>query len=253
MGFTAPRIDLTGKVVMVTGGSRGIGRAIVRAMASCGAHISLIYRQAALEAQEALEEIRSMGVQGIAIQCDASSHSQAAEAVEQTIRELGRIDILVNNVAISDNLPFLSMEPEQWQRAMAVNINSLYNFSFPVLHHMKERKSGHILNIGSICGIRPIAAVPVHYATSKGAMNAFTFTLAKEMARYNIAVNSIAPGLIETNFAMGLPEPRRKDFERFCPMRRIGRPEEVANLCVFVVSDLNTYMTGETIVMGGGL
>jgi NAD(P)-dependent dehydrogenase (short-subunit alcohol dehydrogenase family) len=118
---------------------------------------------------------------------------------------------------------------------------------------MKDRRYGRILNVGSICGVRPIAAVPVHYATTKAATHAFTFTLAKEMARYGILINSVAPGLIETDLANGLPEVRKKDFERFCPMGRIGQPDEVARLVAFLVSDLNSYITGETVVIGGGL
>nr|HPG60038.1 SDR family oxidoreductase [Candidatus Wallbacteria bacterium] len=133
------------------------------------------------------------------------------------------------------------------------NVNSVYNFTHPVIHHMKDRRSGRILNIGSICGIRPIAAVPVHYASTKGAVNAFTFTLAREVARYNILVNSIAPGLVETDFAAGLPDVRMKDFEKFCPLARPGKPSEIANFALFIVSDLNTYMTGETVIISGGL
>jgi len=118
---------------------------------------------------------------------------------------------------------------------------------------MKEHKYGKILNIGSVCGVKPIAAVPVHYAMTKAAMNAFTYTLVKEVARYNISVNRLAPGLIETDFASGLPEIRIKDFEKFRPAGRIGPAEEVARVAVFMLSDLNTYMTGETVMVSGGL
>jgi 3-oxoacyl-[acyl-carrier protein] reductase len=118
---------------------------------------------------------------------------------------------------------------------------------------MKEKKAGKILNIGSLCGVRPVAAVPVHYAMTKGAMNAFTFTLAREVGRYNIQVNSLAPGLIDTDFAEGLPRVRQNDFARFCPLKRTGTPQEVAKTAAFIVSDQNTYMTGETILLTGGL
>ncbi|PKK90318.1 MAG: beta-ketoacyl-ACP reductase [Candidatus Wallbacteria bacterium HGW-Wallbacteria-1] len=246
-------IDLSGKNVLVTGGSRGIGRAIAICLAGCGANVAIVYRRADRESSEVVQTIESMGCKALSIKCDAAVHEEAAAAVAQVITCFGSLDILVNNVAISNNVPFLSITPEVWNRAVSVNVNSLYNFSWPALHHMMEKRYGRILNVGSICGVRPIAAVPVHYAATKGAMHAFTFTLAKEMARYNILINSIAPGLVETNFAMGLPEPRLRDFEKFCPMKRVGSPEEIANLAAFMVSDLNTYMTGETVVVGGGL
>jgi 3-oxoacyl-[acyl-carrier protein] reductase len=246
-------VSLKGKSALITGGSRGIGRAIALQYAACGADVCIIYRKSDKEAQTALEDILKLGVKGHLIKCDASDTKAAALAVAETIEKFGKIDILVNNVAISENVPFLSLGIEAWTRSVTVNINSMYNFTYPTLHHMRENKYGRILNVGSICGIRPTPAVPVHYATTKGAMHAFSFTLAKEVARYNILVNSIAPGLIATDLATGLPEVRQKDFERFCPLGRIGRPEEVAQLAAVLVSDLNSYMTGETVVVSGGL
>jgi 3-oxoacyl-[acyl-carrier protein] reductase len=246
-------ITLAGKTAVVTGGSRGIGRAIALKFAEAGADVCVIYKNSDPDARSVVQEIEAYGVRALAIKCDASSAEQSAHAVEKIIGKFEKIDILVNNVAITENTPFLALESESWQKAVSVNINSFYNFTHPVVHHMKDRRYGRILNIGSICGIRPIAAVPVHYATTKGAVNAFTFTLAREVARYNILVNSIAPGLIETDFAAGLPEVRMKDFEKFCPLARPGQPSEIANFAVFMVSDLNTYMTGETVIISGGL
>jgi len=246
-------VSLSGRSALVTGGSRGIGRAIALQFARCGADVAIVYRRSDDDAEALRQAVQAVGARCHAIKCDAAEAVQAAGAVEDVIATFGKLDILVNNVAISDNLPFLSIDPETWNRAVTTNINSMYNFSFPALHHMRDRKFGRILNVGSICGVRPIPAVPVHYATTKGAMHAFTFTIAKEVARYNVTVNAIAPGLIETDFATGLPEIRQKEFERFCPMRRIGRPDEVARLAAVLVSDLNTYMTGETVIVSGGL
>lgn len=246
-------ISLKGKCALITGGSRGIGRAIALQYAACGADVCIIYRKSDKEAQSALVEFKKLGVVGHAIKCDAADTKLAAKAVAETIARLGKLDILVNNVAISENTPFLSLDPETWNKAVTVNINSMYNFTHPALHHMRENKYGRILNVGSICGIKATPAVPVHYATTKGAMHAFSFTLAKEVARYNILVNSIAPGLIATDLATGLPRVRQKDFERFCPLGRVGTPEEVAQLAAVLVSDINSYMTGETVVVSGGL
>jgi len=250
---TLPRIDLRKKTALITGGSRGIGRSIAIELARCGADVAIVYKKSDGDADSVIETIEAAGVKALKIKCDASSTAQSLKAVEKVLEGLGGVDILVNNVAVSDNMPFLALEAEIWHKAVSVNIDSLYNFTYPVLHHMKDKKYGKILNVGSLCGVRPMAAVPVHYAMTKAAMNAFTYTLAKEVARYNIFVNSIAPGLIETDFASGLPEIRKKDFEKFCPIGRMGTPDEIAKFAAFIVSDLNSYMTGETVVISGGL
>lgn len=246
-------IDLSGRSALVTGGSRGIGKSVALALAACGADVAFVYKKSDAEAKAALAEIASHGKKALAVKCDAADPEQAADAVKRAAEEFGGLDILVNNVAVSDNIPFLALEYADWKRAVSINIDSLYNFTHPALLLMKERKYGRILNIGSVCGVRPIAAVPVHYAATKAAVNAFTYTLAREVARYNITVNSVAPGLIETDFAAGLPEVRIKDFEKFCPAGRIGSADEVARVAVFLLSDLNTYMTGETVTVSGGL
>lgn len=246
-------ISLAGRAALVTGGSRGIGRAIALRFAALGADVAFVYRERAEEAESALDAIRAAGVRGEAIRADAADADACRAAVEAALAALGRIDILVNNVAVSDNAPFLALEPEAWERSVAVNLHTLYRFTHPLLHHMRERGYGRVLNVGSVCGVRPIAAVPVHYATAKGAMEAFTYTLAREVARYGITVNSIAPGLVETDLAAGLPPERVRDFERFCPLGRAGTPDEIANTAAFLVSDLNSYMTGETVIVSGGL
>jgi 3-oxoacyl-[acyl-carrier protein] reductase len=246
-------LSLAGKVALVTGASRGIGRAIALRFAKAGADVAIIYRKSEKEAQQTLAEIKKMGVRAGCWKCDAADQAESFETVQAVLETFGQIHILVNNVAISDNIPFFSLEPDQWKRAMDVNINSLYNFSWPVLHHMREEKRGKVLNINSVCGVRTIAAVPVHYATTKGAMTAFTWTLAREVARYGISINGLAPGLVKTEFAAGLPAGRIRDFERFCPAGRIGNPEEIADFATWLVSDFNSYMTGETVVVSGGL
>lgn len=249
----ANAISLAGRAALVTGGSRGIGAAIARHFAGCGADLAIVYRASREEAEEVVAGARSLGRRAHAIKADAERPAECAEAAAEAIRLLGGIDILVNNVAISDNTPFLALEPAQWERAVAVNVGSLYPFTRAALEGMRERRYGRILNIGSICGVRPVAAVPVHYATTKAAMQAFTWTLAREVARYGITVNCLAPGLVDTDFAAGLPEERIRDFERFCPMGRAGTPEEIARVAAFLVCDQNSYMTGETVVVGGGL
>ncbi|MBF0410142.1 MAG: 3-oxoacyl-ACP reductase FabG [Candidatus Riflebacteria bacterium] len=247
-------IRLDGKKALITGGTRGIGRAISIALASAGAEIAINYHSNDNCAKEILKEITDMGVKAELIKGDASDFQFGQTLVKRASESLGGLDILINNAAISHNTPFLMLEPEEWLSAVNINVNALYSVSHPVLKYMvKQKNQGKILNITSICGVRPVAAVPVHYAMTKAAINAFTYTLSKEVGRYGITVNAIAPGLIETDFAKNLPDARSADFKKFCPMGRIGKPEEVADLAVFMLSDKNSYMTGETVIIGGGL
>lgn len=250
---------LKNKTLLITGGSRGIGKAIALECARQGARICIVYKNSDKSADQVIEQINAINkdccsdLTPLKIKCDAADTAAAAIAVQQCLSTFGNLDILVNNVAISENIPFLALSKKSWKKAVDININSLYNFTFPVLHHMKDRRTGKILNIGSLCGVRTVAAVPVHYAMTKGAMNAFTFTLSREVGRYNIQVNSIAPGLVETEFAKGLPKIRQEDFKKFCPMKRTATPEEIAKTAAFIVSDDNSYMTGETVLLTGGL
>jgi len=247
-------IRLDGKKLLITGGTRGIGRAIAAACAAAGADLAVNYASNDKAARETAAMLREHGRQIHLVKGDASVRESAADVVEQAIEALGGIDILVNNAGISHNTPFMALEWEEWGRAVSVNVHTLFTVTQPVLRHMISRKAGgRVLNVTSLCGVRPMAAVPVHYAATKAAISGFTWTLAKEIGRYGITVNAIAPGLIETAFSVNLPDIRKKDFERFCPLGRIGTPEEVAALALFLVSDANSYMTGETVVTSGGL
>lgn len=252
--FKSPMcIDLHGLAALVTGGSRGIGKAVALALAECGADVAIVFNTSRGAADNVRASIEALGRRSLAIECDAANPDGAERAVADTIESFGGLDILVNNVAVSENIPFLALTRKSWENAVSINLGSLFNFTQPALIHMREKKYGRVLNIGSVCGVRPIAAVPVHYAATKGAMQAFTYTLAKEVARYGITINSLAPGLISTDLAVGLPKARQEDFRRFCPMGRQGTPEEVARMAAFMVSNLNSYMTGETVIVSGGL
>jgi len=247
-------INLKGKTVLITGGTRGIGRSIAVACAQAGAHVGVNFARDEKSAQQTLADIEAAGSRGVLYKGDASDFSFGERLIKQAAEELGGLDILVNNAAVSHNTPFLLLEPEEWQSAVQVNINALYSVTKPFLRSLIARKvAGKVLNITSVCGVRPVAAVPVHYAATKAAIVGFTYTLAREVGRYGITVNAIAPGLIETAFSRNLPEVRQEDFKRFCPLGRIGKPEEVAALALFLVSDQNSYMTGETVVVSGGL
>lgn len=247
-------VRLDGKKALITGGTRGIGRAIALAFADAGADLMINYCSDEEAANETRVAIEKLGRSVILEKGDAGDPGFGAKLVKKAISTLGRIDILVNNAAVSHNTPFMMLEPEEWNSAVNVNINALYAVTHPTLRHMISKKlQGRILNLTSVCGVRPVAAVPVHYAMTKAAIVGFTHTLAKEIGRYGITVNAIAPGLIETAFSINLPPERKEDFKKFCPLGRIGTPEEVAHLAVFMASDLNSYMTGETVVTSGGL
>jgi 3-oxoacyl-[acyl-carrier protein] reductase len=247
-------ITLKGKTVLITGGTRGIGRAIATACAEAGAAVAINYARDDKSARQTLGEIEAMGAHGALYKGDASGVEFGENLIKQVQTDFDGLDILVNNAAVSHNTPFLMLEPEEWQNAVQVNINALYSITKPFLRSLVSRKvPGKVLNITSVCGVRPVAAVPVHYAATKAAIVGFTYTLAREVGRYGISVNGIAPGLIETAFSRNLPPVRQEDFKRFCPLGRIGRPEEVAALALFLVSEVNSYMTGETVVVSGGL
>ena len=247
-------IRLDGKRALITGGTRGIGRAIAAAFAEAGAELIINFAHDDEAAAETCAQLEQFGRKPLLVRGDAASVEFGRELAATAREHLGGLDILVNNAGVSHNTPFLALEPEEWHQAVHVNVNSLFAVTQPILNDMiKAKTAGRILNITSLCGVRPVAAVPVHYAATKAAMHGFTYTLAKEVGRYGITVNAIAPGLIETRFSVNLPLPRQKDFERFCPLGRIGKADEVAALAVFLVSEHNTYMTGETVVIGGGL
>ncbi len=247
-------LRLDGKRVIITGGTRGIGRAIACTFAKVGARLVVNYHQNDAAADETLAELQSLGCDPLLIKGNAADIEFGRILVDRAVETMGGVDILVNNAAVSHNTPFLMLEADEWINAVNINVNALFAVTQPVLKQMiKQRIQGSILNLTSVCGVRPVAAVPVHYATTKAAIHGFTYTLAKEVGRYGIRINGIAPGLIETAFAANLPEERRDDFRKFCPMQRIGKPEEVANLALFMVSEFNSYMTGETVVVSGGL
>lgn len=247
-------ISLTGKKVLITGGTRGIGKSIAVACAEAGADVAINYSRDEKAAHETQKRVEKTGARCLIIKGDAADVEFGEALMKKIKKEWGGADILINNAAVSHNTPFLMLEPEEWNQAVNVNINALFSITKPFIRSLVSRKvPGKILNITSVCGVRPVSAVPVHYAATKAAIVGFTYTLAKEVGRYGIQVNGIAPGLIETTFSRNLPETRKEDFNRFCPMGRIGKPDEVASVALFLVSEANSYMTGETVVVSGGL
>ncbi|MCP5105456.1 MAG: SDR family oxidoreductase, partial [bacterium] len=168
------------------------------------------------------------------------------------IEKYGRIDILVNNAGITQVLPLPLIEEEDWDRAMAVNVKGMFLVTKEVVRRMIARKSGVILNIGSIAGLR-LLEVPVHYATAKSAVLGFTISLAKELARYNIRVNATAPGMLDAGVGVNVPEKQYNEYLKYCTAGRPGKPEEVAHFAAFLCSDKAGYINAQNMVIDGGL
>ena len=243
---------LQDKRILVTGGSRGLGRAFCRAFVAAGAKVGFSYTRSDDAARDTLESLQAMGR-------DARSYKAsvldvpATEAMVQDIEAAwGGIDVLVNNAGISQNLPLALMDEEDWDAVMDTNVKGVFLTSKCVLRGMVRRRAGAVLNIGSLAGVRMLEA-PVHYYTSKAAIKGFTEALAKEVARYGIRVICLAPGLLEDGVGRNVPEHRLPDYLKHCALGRVGTFEEVARFAAFLVSDANTYMTGETVVMDGGV
>src|SRR5216110_3545293 len=187
-----------------------------------------------------------------AFQVSVLDAAATAAMVAEIEREWGAVDILVNNAGVSQNLPLALMEEEDWDRVMDVNVKGTFLTAKAVLRGMIRRKRGVVLNIGSLAGVRMIDA-PIHYCASKAAIKGLTEALAKEVARYGIRVLCLAPGLLEDGVGRNLPDHRLADYLKHCALGRIGCFEEVAHFASFIVSDANSYMTGETVLMDGGL
>ena len=242
---------LIGKVAIVTGASRGIGREIAIALAREGASIAINYSNDEEGAEQTLNLIKDLGVSAIKIKRDVSDYDKAKEIVNETLKYFGRVDILVNNAGISKVGLFLDSSKEEIDNLMSTNLLGPIYLSKHVLPHMLDR-GGSILNISSIWG-ETGAAMEVLYSTTKGGINLFTKSLAKEMAPSKIRVNGIAPGVIDTKMNSFLSEEDRGNLEEEIPIGRFGMPEEIGRVAVFLCSEDASYITGEIIRVDGGL
>jgi NAD(P)-dependent dehydrogenase (short-subunit alcohol dehydrogenase family) len=247
-----PELRLAGKRCLVTGGSRGLGRAIAVEMGRAGARVAFTYSRRDDDAEEARAAVAETGAQVLAFKgsvCDGAH----AEATARTLVEVwGGIDVLVNNAGINQILPVALVEESDWDAVMDTNAKGVFLFSRAVLKTMIRQKRGHILSIGSFASERMVEA-PVHYAASKAAVRGFSEALAREVGRYDVQVNVLAPGLLDQGLAKVLPAHRLSEYLSQCPAGRLGTVEEVARLAVFLVSDDNRFMSGAKVVADGGL
>ncbi len=247
--------NLTGKVAIITGARRGMGRTHALALAKAGAKI--VVADISLEdCQKVVEEIISQGGEAMAIKCDVSQKAEVEEMIKKTVEKFGKIDILVNNAGIAQFKPFLELTEEDWDKTIDINLKGYFLCAQAAAKEMAKQKSGVIVNIASIAMGQVGVGFPAltHYCAAKGGIAGMTEAMALELAPYNIRVNAVAPGAIDTPMVDPLkvdPKVMEGTLARV-PLHRMGKPEEVSNLVLFLASDDSSYMTGSTVVIDGG-
>jgi 3-oxoacyl-[acyl-carrier protein] reductase len=246
------KVNLKGRVAIVTGSSRGIGRASALALAKEGINVVVNYLEHEKEAEETVDVIRKMDCQSLKVQADVCKVDDVLKMVEIAMKTFGRIDILVNNAGIVRDRTLLKMEPIEWENVLATNLTGIFNCTKAVLETMLKQKSGRIINISSVVGQRGNFG-QTNYAASKAGIIGFTKSLARELASKGITVNAIAPGFTETSLVKNLPEKVKTQLLEQIPMRRFAKPAEIAAVVVFLASDASSYVTGQVINVNGGL
>ena len=243
---------LAGKTALVTGATRGIGRAIALRFASEGANVAFTYRSQHEAAQTLVEELQTLGVKAKAYPSDAASYDDAHAVVEDIKTVFGRIDILVNNAGITKDGLMMRMDEAQWDEVIDTNLKSAFNYIHACTPVMTRQRSGSIINMTSVVGISGNAG-QCNYAASKAGLIGLSKSIAKELGARGIRSNCIAPGFIATDMTSSLPENLRQEWEKQIPLRRGGTPEDVAGVAVFLASDLSSYVTGQVISCCGGM
>lgn len=243
---------LTGKVALITGATRGIGRAIALKFASEGADVAFTYRSQTEAAITLTEDIEAMGVKAKGYQSDAADFTAAHEIVDDVKAIFGHIDILVNNAGITKDGLMMRMDEQQWDAIIDTNLKSAYNFIHACTPVMARQRSGSIINMTSVVGISGNSG-QCNYAASKAGLIGLAKSIAKEMGPRGVRANCIAPGFIDTDMTSAIPEDMRKEWEKQIPLRRGGTPEDVASVALFLASDMSSYMTGQVLNCCGGM
>ena len=243
---------LKGKNVIVTGATRGIGREIALTLAQNGANIAMNYRNLNSEVEDLINEIKSFGVDALAIKCDVSITDEVDNFVKEVKSHYNTIDILVNNAGITKDGLILRMKEEDFDDVLDVNLKGTFNTTKAVSSIMVRQKYGKIINISSVVGISGNAG-QCNYAASKAGVIGFSKSVARELASRNINVNVVAPGYINTDMTKNLPDKVKEEIIKSIPMKKIGDPKEVANLVLFLSSNLSDYITGQVINVDGGM
>jgi 3-oxoacyl-[acyl-carrier protein] reductase len=240
------------QVALVTGGSRGIGRAICQAFAAEGARVAVVYRGNQTAAESLVQEIGQGGGTAVAFRVDVTDGVAVQNCVERIEKEWGRLDILVNNAGIIRDDLFIRMDPDAWHSVLQTNLGGTYNFCRAVAYTMVKQRRGRIINISSVAADY-VNLGQTNYAASKGAINAFTRALAMELAGRNVTVNAIAPGFIETDMSEALRNKAGDLVKKLIPMKRLGQPQDIARVAVFLAGPDSSYLTGQVLTVDGGL
>ena len=245
-------MKLEGRTALVTGGSRGIGRAIATALAKEGADVAINYQSNDAAAAEVVEEIQQMGRQAVIAKADVSDPYDTFRMAEAVIEKFGHIDILVNNAGVTSDKSFINMDHATWRKVLAINLDGVFNCTKVFIDQMVEQNYGRVVNITSVIGqIGNFGQA--NYAASKAGVAAMTKSLAKELARKGITVNAVAPGFIETEMVLEIPESAQNKLLEQIPLRRFGKVDEVAQMVVFLCSSDGDYVTGAELEVNGGL
>jgi 3-oxoacyl-[acyl-carrier protein] reductase len=245
-------IKLEGRTALVTGGSRGIGRAIVEKLAQLGAKVAFVYQSSAPAAEQLSGELTAKGHEVFALQADVKVKSAAEESVQKVLDKWGKLDILVNNAGVIRDTLLAMMSEEQWHEVIETNLSSVFNYCQSVTRPMMSARYGRIINMSSVAAEFGNKG-QVNYAASKGGIDGLTRCLATELASRGVTVNAVAPGFIETDMTAAVRNAAEAEIKKKIPVRRLGKPEDIANAVAFLASDEASYITGQVLRIDGGL
>ncbi|APG59471.1 3-oxoacyl-[acyl-carrier-protein] reductase [Christiangramia salexigens] len=243
---------LEGKNAIITGGSRGIGKGIAQVFAQHGANVAFTYNSSSQSAEELAKELEKLGVKAKAYQSNAASFEESQDLANKVVEEFGSIDILVNNAGITKDNLLMRMSEEDFDKVIEVNLKSIFNMTKAVQRTMLKQRKGSIINMSSVVGVTGNAG-QANYAASKAGIIGFSKSMAQELGSRNIRTNVIAPGFIETEMTEKLDEKTVQGWRDSIPLKRGGSPEDIANACVYLGSELSSYVTGQTIHVDGGM